>query len=316
MRGTPRAVLTACTLPCLLGAAAAIAADSGERSQVIFAPTRAVLTLITGADASRALAEHKLDKVDAGSAQEADLLRECSNGESQHNVQRSFFIGIITQTWQVLLHPLAVAVKDELAKYSSVSSANASGDYYRGGESGRNAPLNNRITCLRFTRFTNADSGDDVALDFIASINLDAPKDAIRLRPLRLYVSQSGAKSSTGHYSVALTVRANAVWREEFEGHSAQLFEQAIAAESMDLKSGPFLKYFPTDPQSGTRLPIVPVSYGIDHSQDFGRVEFTVTTAELGAQPATLKLLAEMLPDPEQKVSGTVIAAAVVGQIH
>jgi hypothetical protein len=316
MRSTPWSVLARGALLCLLTAGGALAADNGERAQVTFAPTRAVLQLISGSDAARALSEHKLDKVDAAGNQEAQVLRECSNGESQRNVQRSFFIGIITQTWQVLLHPLAVAVKDELAKYSSVSSAGASGDYYRGGETGRNAALNNRITCLRFTRFTNADSGDDVALDFIASVNLDAPKDAIRLRPLRLYVSESGAKSANGHYAVAVTVRANAVWRDEFAGHSAQLFEQSTAAESMDLKSGPFLKYFPTDAQSGTRLPIVPVSFGIDRGQDFGRADFTVTVAELGAQPATLKLLAEMLPDPEQKVSGTVIAAAVVGQIH
>jgi len=302
----------------MLPAALAVAADTSERSQVSFAPTRAVLVLIPGAEAARSLAEHKPDKVDAGSSQEAELLRECSNGEPQRTVSsRSFFLGIFTQTWQVLLHPLAVAVRDELAKYSSVSSASASGDYYHGGESGgARAPLSNRISCLRFTRYVNADSGDDIALDFVASVNLDGPRDAIRLRPLRLYVSQSGAKSATGHDSVAVTVRANAVWRDEFSGHSGQLFEHTAAAESMDLKSGPFLKYYPTDPQSGTRLPIVPISFGLDRSQDFGRAEFAVSVAELGAQPATLKVLAEMLPDPDQKMSGTVIAAAIVAQIH
>jgi hypothetical protein len=316
MRSRRWSALAACASLGSLTAASALAADTGERAQVTFAPTRAVLQLITGAEATHALAEHKLDKVDATASQEAELLRECSNGESQRNVQRTFFIGILTQTWQVLLHPLAVAVKDELAKYASVSSASASGDYYRGGDTSRTAPVNNRITCLRFTRFANADSGDDVALDFIASVNLDAQKDAIRLRPLRLYVSQAGAKSANGHYAVAVTVRANAVWRDEFSGHSGQLFEQAAAAESIDLKSGPFLKYYPTDAQSGTRLPIVPVSFALDRSQDFGRAEFVVTVAELGTQPTTLKLLADMLPDPEQKMSGTVIAAAIVGQIH
>jgi hypothetical protein len=309
-------VKTVCALLIAVTAGRAWAADSGERAQITFAPTRAVLQLVPGAEAARLLAEHKPDKVDSASSQEAELLRECSNGESQHAVQRSFFIGIITQTWQVLLHPLAVAVKEELAKYASVSSASASGDYYRGGESGRQTPLSNRIACLRFTRFASADSGEDVALDFVASVNLDTQKDAIRLRPLRLYVSQSGARSSNGHYAVAVTVRASAVWRDEFAGHSGQLFEQAAAAESMDLKAGPFLKYYPIDAPGGTRLPIVPVSYGLDRSQDFGRAEFAVSVAELGTQPATLKLLAEMLPDPDQKMSGTVIAAAIVGQIH
>jgi hypothetical protein len=233
---------------------------------------------------------------------------------------RGFFIGIITQTWQVLLHPLAVAVRDELAKYASASSASVSGDYYRGdgrgGDSSKSAPLTSRISCLRFTRFVNAESGDEIAVDFIAGVKLDAAGDAIRLRPLRLYVGQSGAKSSNGHYSVAVTVRANAVWRDEFVGHSGQLFEQNVAAESMDLKAGPFIKYYPTDAQSGTRQPIVPVSFGLDRKQDFGAAEFTVSVAELGTQPTTLKLLADMLPDPNEKMSGTLIAAAIVAQIH
>jgi hypothetical protein len=294
---------------------AAVAADSGERVRMSFAPTRATLVLIPGEEAAHTLAMHPLSSVDASSPQEAELLRECSNGESQR-APRSFFIAIFTQTWQVLLHPIAVAVRDELAKYSSVSSASANGDFYRGGSSSNNAPLTNRISCLRFTRFVNADSGDEVALDFVASVKLDAARDAIRLRPLRLFVSQAGAKSSNGHYSVAVTVGANAVWRDEYAGHSDKLFEQHLAAESIDLKSSPFIKYYPPDPQSGTRVPIVPVSFGLDRTQDFGRAEFTVSVAELGTQPATLKLLADMLPDPNEKMSGTVIAAALVAQIH
>jgi hypothetical protein len=315
MRHTLRWAVVGCTAAACLALRFAAAADSEERSRVSFTPTRATLVLIPGEGAARALSDHPLPSVDASSAQESELLRECANGESQRT-ERSFFLAIFTQTWQVLLHPLAVAVKDELAKYASVSSASASGDYYRGGDSSNRSPLSNRISCLRFTRFVNAESGDEVALDFVASIKLDKARDAIRLRPLRLYVSQSGAKSSNGHYSVAVTVRASAVWRDEFAGHSGQLFEQNVAAQGMDLKSGPVVKYFPTDPQSGTRLPIVPVSFGLDRTQDFGNAEFTVSVAELGTQPSTLKLLAEMLPDPNEKMSGTVIAAAIVGQIH
>jgi len=300
---------------CLVVQFSAAAADNEERSRVSFAPTRATLVLIPNEGAAHALSEHQLGSADA--SQEAEMVRQCSNGETQRPVvARGFFLAIVAQTWQVLLHPLAVAVRDDLAKYSSVSSASASGDYYRGGDSSKNAPLTNRISCLRFTRFVNAESGDEVAVDFVAGVKLDTARDAIVLRPLRLYASQSGAKSSTGHYAVAVTVRANAVWRDEFAGHSGQLFEQNVASENIDLKPGPFIKYYPTDPQSGTRQPIVPVSFALDRTQDFGRAEFTVSVAELGTQPATLKLLASMLPDPNEKMSGTVIAAAIVAQIH
>jgi hypothetical protein len=316
MQHTLRSAIAACTATVLMALqSVAVAADSAERVRMGFAPTRATLVLIPGEEAAHALSMHPVGSADASSTQEAELLRECSNGESQR-ATRSFFVAIFTQTWQVLLHPLATAVRDELAKYASVSSASASGDYYRGGNSSSSAPLNNRISCLRFTRFVNVESGDEVALDFVASVKLDPARDAIRLRPLRLFVSQAGAKSSSGHYSVAATVSANAVWRDEFAGHSAQLFEHHLAAESMDLKSGPFIKYYPVEPQGGTRVPIVPVSFGLDRSQGFGRAEFTVSVAELGTQPATLKLLADMLPDANEKMSGTVIAAALVAQIH
>ena len=243
-----RCLLATCVATlCLALQLPAAAADSSERSLVSFAPTRSILVLIPGEGAAHALSEYPLGSVDASSTQEADLLRECANGESQQAAARFVFLGIITQTWQVLLHPLAVALRDELAKYAVASSASASGDYYRGGDSSPSAPLTSRISCLRYIRFVDAESGDDVAFDFVASVKLDTARDAIRLRPLRLYVSKAGAKSSNGHYSVAVTVRANAVWRDEFVGHAGQLFEQNVAAESIDLKSGPFIKYYPAD---------------------------------------------------------------------
>ena len=294
----------------LLLAAGAAAAD--DRAPVTLAPTRAVLLLIPGSEASQTLAQQRPAGIDPASKPEADLLRECSNDESQH-LTRSFLFSFVTQGWRVLLHPVAVSVHDELLKYAKVSDATASGDYYQGGEPSSKAPLNSHISCVRFMRLSGDSDNAEVALDFVAGVRLDNARDAIRLRPLRLYISQGGAKSANGHYSVAISVRAAAVWRDEFAGHAAQIFEETIATESVDLKSGFFLKYYPTDAASGTRVPIVPLSFGADRSRDFGRAEFGVRVAEIGTPPATLKLLADMLPDPNEKVSQLLIAAALAG---
>lgn len=289
------------------------AAEPAQHAPVAFPPTRALLVLVPGTDATQALSEHRLPSIDINSAAERELLRGCADGESQRpQASRGFLWSMVVQGWRVLLHPLAVSVKEELQKYAQVSSASASGDYYRASDTaGAAAPLASRISCVRFTRFTTADSGtDDVVLDFVASVRLDTTRDAIRLRPLRLFISHSGAKSSDGHYSVALSVKADAVWRDEFVGHQGQVFEQTLTTESVDLKSGSFLKYYPTDADSGTRVPIVPISFAADRSHDFGRVEFRVSVAELGTTPATLSLLAEMLPDPNENLGKLVIAAA------
>jgi hypothetical protein len=296
----------------LAASSATGAAEPGQRVPVAFSPARALLVLIPGADATQALSEHRPAGIDANSAAERELLRDCADGQSQRaQTSRGFLLSVVIQGWRVLLHPLAVSVKEELQKYAQVSSASASGDYYRSSDGSAAAPLASRISCLRFTRFVTTDSGsDDVVLDFVASVRLDATRDAIRLRPLRLFISHSGAKSANGHYSVAISTKADAVWRDEFIGHQGQVFEQTLATESVDLKAGSFLKYYPTDADSGTRVPIVPISFAADRSHDFGRVEFGVSVAELGTTPATLALLADMLPDPDEKLSKLVIAAA------
>ncbi|MBV8144098.1 MAG: hypothetical protein JO184_03740 [Gammaproteobacteria bacterium] len=293
----------------------AAAADAARREAVSFAPTRAVLVLIPGSEASQSLAAHRPAAIDAASTPEADLGRECANGEPQRpQAEKGLLFDIALRTWRLLLRPLAVSVHEELQKYAQVSGASASADFYRGGNSAPAAPLESRITCLRFTRFAEGAAGaDEVALDFVAGVRLDTGRDAIRLRPLRLFISQGAAKSADGHYSVALAVRADAVWRDEFAGHQGEIFEHTAASESIDLKKGSYLKYYPSGGDSGARVPIVPVSFGADRSRDFGRAEFTVTVVELGTPPATLSMLADMLPDPDEKLTKLLISAATAG---
>jgi len=310
--------LSSLALLALIPAAPGVAASGGDTPQrqlYTFAPTRAVLVLIPGAEAAQALADHRPEMIAGSNSAEAELLHECAAGETQHaQAQKGFLFALAVRAWHILLHPFAVSVHEELLKYAKVSDASATGDYYRANDAAGGTPLESRISCLRFIRFVNTDSGaDDVALDFVASVRLDTDRSAIRLRPLRLYVSQAGAKSVNGHYAVAIGVRAEAVWRDEFAGHSGKVFDATVASEGVDLKSGAFLKYYPTDAASGIRVPIVPISFGVDRSHDFGRAEFAVSVAELGTAPQTLTLLAEILPDPDEKLEKLLVAAALAG---
>jgi hypothetical protein len=288
---------------------AAMAASAADRSPVPLASTRAALQLIPGAEAAQALGQHRPSGIDPSSPEETQLLRECANDETQHPT-RGFIWSVMTQGWRVLLQPLAASVRAELQQYATVSEASASGAYYEAGETSAKTPLNSRISCLRFTRLTG--DGEEVALDFVAGIRLDSTRDAIRLRPLRLYISQSGAKSANGRYAVAIEVHADAVWRDEFSGHQGPVFEHTVASEAVDLKSAYFLKYYPTEPSSGTRVPIIPVSFGIDHAHPFGWADFGVRVAEIGTQPTTLRLLADLLPEPDE-IGQLLIAAARAG---
>jgi len=313
------ALLAAAPLTATMLAAAVLAAPAGgdgaQRVPITFAPTRAVLVLFPGAEAASALADHRPGTIDPTGAAEAALLQECAAGETQRaEVAKGFLWSVVTQAWRVILHPLAVSVHDELLKYSRVSEASASADYYRGDDTGGDGAhtLTSRISCLRFTRYTAGESSpEEVALDFVASLRLDPAGDAIRLRPLRLYINHAAAKSADGHYSVAVAVRASAVWRDEFVGHSGRIFEETVATETVDLRSGSFLRYYPTDASSGIRVAIVPISAGVNRSRDFGRAEFAVSVAELGTPSQTLSLLAEVLPDPNEPFEKLLVAAAL-----
>jgi hypothetical protein len=300
----------------LLASAAAHGEDNAhnERAALTFGPTRALLILIPGEEAAQSLAFNPPPAIDPSSEPEAELLRDCVNGESEHQLStRGLILSAAEKAWRVLLHPLAVAIHDELLKYGTVSRAAASGNYYRGASAHNPAAISSRISCVRFVRYAQTTAEDaPVALDFVASVHLDPAHDAIRLRPLRLYIAQAGAKSANGRYSVAIAVRADAVWRDEFAGHQGVVFEQTVATETVDLKAGPYLTYYPPD-APGIRVPVMPTSFGIDRSRDFGQAEFSVSVAELGTTPATLKLLADMLPDADEKAGQLLISAALSG---
>ena len=144
----------------------------------------------------------------------------------------------------------------------------------------------------------------------MAGISLDTTGDAILLRPLRVYVGKAAAKSATNRYGVAVAIRAQAVWRDESIGHEAVVFDHKVASEQIDLGAGSFLKYYGTDPLDGVRVPIVPISYSADRARDFGRVDFSVSAAEIGTVPATLTLLSQLLPVTTDRRTKLLIEAA------
>ena len=65
----------------------------------------------------------------------------------------------------------------------------------------------------------------------------------------------------------------------------------------------------------GRRVPIVPVSVDIDRSHDFGRVDFTVSAAEIGTPPATLTLLSQLFPLTTERRARLMIEAAIISQL-
>jgi hypothetical protein len=304
----------------LLSAGGAIAALGllkvafAEPTILTYAPAQTRLQLIAAEDAAQALGQQRVPGTDATSQPETDLLAYCSNGAVQRAATpKSFFEWFLSPVLRIALNPLAVRVREELLRYSVVTTGTTSVDFYQGSPPGDRARhLKTRYRCLRFTRFvTNAAGSTDIGLDFVGGIGLDPAEDAIVLRPLRLFIDKAAAKSSNGRYGVALALRADAVWREEFAGHRQSIFEQTMATDNVDLRSGSFLKYYGVDETRNQRVPIVPVSSGIDQARDFGRADFTLSVAEFGAPPAILALLSEIFPPSDEGLASLLLKAAL-----
>lgn len=302
----------------LAGALGGVVPASAETVTIALPAMQTELTFIEGRDASRLLPDRRLQTVDPNSPAERALVEFCSNGEAQRTAgEKGLISEFFGQILNLTLEKVAERVRAEIAKYSALSERSERIDYYRGNAaaagSGR---LESRYQCLHFVRVQpNAGGGSDVALDLVAGIGLDTARDAIVLRPLRLFIAKSTARSATGHYGVAISVKADSVWRDANVGHQATVFETTIATESIDLASGPFIKYYPTDLMGGRRVPIVPISTEIDRSRDFGRVDFTVSAAEIGTQPATLTLLSQLFPLTTERRARLLIEAAIIQQL-
>ena len=302
----------------MLGAAGARGDAPPQTVAVTLGPVTTELVFMEGRDAARLLGERRVPSADPEGASERQLLAYCSAGEPQRVAsEKGFVFDALSTLVTVALDKAAEKVRAELAKYSAISERTRRIDYYRGGPAGAGSGrLESRFTCLRYMRLvSDAGSGGEVALDFVAGIGLDSDHGAILLQPLRLYVSKSLARSATGRYGVAISVRADAVWRDAMVGHQGVVFDQTVISESMDLSSRHFLSYYPADPTAGRRIPVIPVSVDSDRSRDFGRVDFTVTAAETGVQPAVLTVLAQYLPTTvDRRVRLLQEAAAIASQ--
>jgi hypothetical protein len=299
----------------LLGAMAARGDPAPQTVTVALGPTTTRFTFIEGRDAARALGERRPAPVEPESASERQLVAYCSNGEPQRAAaEKGLMTDLLSAAVGLVLDKAAERIRAELARYSAVSEQTSRIDYYRGGAGAAGGVrLESRYACLRFTRLMgDPNAGAEIALDFVASIGMDTDGSAVLLRPLRLYVSKSVARSATGRYGVAIMLRAEAVWRDAIVGHQGVVFDQTIASEAVDLTTKPFLTYYAPEPGTGLRLPIVPLSVDSDRSRDFGRADFTITVAETGVQPASLALLAQFLPTTTDRRTRLLLQAATV----
>ena len=114
-------------------------------------------------------------------------------------------------------------IKKELEKYTATYGSLASTDALYTDAFTRELAM----TCIRFTRSLPDNDGKLVpTLDLIAQVRNSKDGGALQIRPLRLYYGAAQAKGD--QFGLAISIKADAVWRDGNASNSAEVFNHIL----------------------------------------------------------------------------------------
>lgn len=222
---------------------------------------------------------------------EDQIRQQCNapeKGSERAFVPLTFLVG---PAIDFVLDQIDKALQAELQQYIAAYSGTLDEKFYKSTSS--RGPVA-AWTCFRFSRAIGTDDQGKVVMDLIGQFVLTDEKDALKIRPLRLYFAQAKAKGD--QIGITLSLKAESVWRQHNIGQSEKVFEHNLLSEKVDISSGqPVVKYYLDNEWSSyPRLPLIPWSTNLDESMKGGTVTLTVTVAEVGAPPKLLEYAAKL----------------------
>lgn len=281
---------------------------------VAFDGRQTMLVFMAPDEAEQVLASQRPATIDPRSPAESEVIKRCTQDRASSGVlPKGLFTTLEKQAVNFVLAQVSERVRREIDEYSAMFTQTASIDYFAAmpASSASTGGLQARHSCLRFAQADLDASGSvEVGFDFVAAIGIAESNDAVLLQPLRLYVGRSAAKSKDRSFGVALGIRADAVWRDQTRGLKETIWDEVVLTEGVELAGGPALRYFSGVPDLELRLPMPPVSVGVDTSEPYGRIDVTMTGAQVGALPTTLDLLGDMLLPTRDRTAGLIYLAA------
>lgn len=305
--------MASCLVLALVAVPAALA--QSQPAAMTFDSRQTVLMFMQPDEAEATLASHRPSTIDPRSPAEAAVIEKCSRGTTgRGTVPKGSFSSLQKQVVNAVIAQVSERVRREIDQYSTLFSQVASIDYYAprslAARTGDDL-LQARHTCFRFAQADLSQSGDlDVAFDFVAAIGIADSQDAVVIRPLRLFVGRPSVKSKDRSLGIAMGIRADAVWREATRGMQDTVWDATVLRDGADLTKGPALNYFLDAAVPELRLPLPPTSVGVDTARPYGRIDVTLTAAEVGALPTSLELLGDIFLPSRDRSGGLLYQAA------
>ena len=230
-------------------------------------------------------------------------------------------------------------LEKELEKYSQTHKQTISFSPYKNSV-GTN--LDMKHSCFRYTRFiefvtTTEEANDKESKSSIREIEFDfigqwqvTNNQFIQIRPLRLYMRSPSVPNDATEISLAISAKANSVWRNLNEGKTGEIFQAVILTEKVkkpeDLKeknvnsstrnrgwTKGLHHYDISDKYKWEKieaLPILPYSQGETPDTAITKLEINVAEVGEGKRQKTLKLLQKSLKFFEDDLTSTLEEAA------
>jgi hypothetical protein len=193
-------------------------------------------------------------------------------------------------------------LQEELEEYTAVYRGAADFQLYRRGSQGPRLAH----TCFRLSRLVERDGSEVVAFDLLAQLRI-IDREVLKIRPLRLFVGETVAKTKDDYLGIAVSLKADAVWREDRETHrrAGALTVEELLTRRVETGSGklPLYVTFWSDKSEQDDIlwssfpsqPLPPwsrydgVSYGGSH------LALDIAVAEVGNVPWLLEKVADLV---------------------
>jgi hypothetical protein len=209
------------------------------------------------------------------------------------------------------------ALQDALKNYATAYSKDQTISAYE-GTVGDDLKL--AYSCFRFSRgMKAADGTTKVGLDLVAQVQLSAKGDTLQMRPLRLFVGAFAVPSSNNTDKIAISLKSEAIWRTQNEGHQGTVFDTVLLKEQAPFAgSAKTVKYYLDGPPKWTDLPIIPYSDPgksdppVDPAKppSYGETKITVSVAEIGVPDPLLQDVAKLFHGAKGTLEKTLAASA------
>jgi len=247
------------------------------------------LQLIDGDNFHKARFAPGLSGLEAG--KEDQIRQQCNAPEKGPELALVPLTFLIGPAIDFVLDSIDKALEAELKEYIGAYSSSEDGKFYKSTKA--DGPVA-AWTCFRFSRAVGPKDQEKVVLDLIGQVAITTEKDALKVRPLRLYFAQAKAKGD--QIGVTISLKADSVWRQHNRGQSEKIFDYIFLTEKVDISNGrPAVKYYiDREWDDHARLPLIPWSTNQEGNMKGGDVTLTVTVAEVGTPPKLLEHAAKL----------------------